>query len=132
MSVRRWIGVAAVAASVVLLGASSDKKDWRRHVPEQERARVNPLAGDPVAEEAGAKLFAHNCAVCHGADANGKGSKPGLRTAEMRQTTDGELFWLLRNGSLGKGMPAWSKLPEGERWQLARYLRTLVPEEVKE
>ena len=129
MSARRGLAAVSVAMSVALMGAA---KDWRGHVPARERERVNPLAVDPAATEAGAKLYAHDCAVCHAGDANGKGSKPGLRTDRMRETTDGELFWLLRNGSLGAGMPAWSKLPEGERWQLVRYLRTLTPEEVKE
>ena len=41
----------------------------------------------------------------------GRGRRPSLRTPEVRSATDGELFWLLRNGSLAHGMPSWSRLP---------------------
>jgi hypothetical protein len=37
--------------------------------------------------------------------------------------TDGELFWLLKNGY--HGMPRWTRLPEAERWQIVGYLRSL-------
>jgi hypothetical protein len=43
----------------------------------------------------------------------------------VENATDGELAWLLRNGSLRKGMPTWSSLPEPERWQLIAFLRSL-------
>ena len=38
-------------------------------------------------------------------------------------------FWLLTNGVVRKKMPAWSKLPEPQRWQLVRFLKsgTSVP-----
>jgi len=43
--------------------------------------------------------------------------------------TDGELAWLLRDGSLAKGMPTWSSLPEPERWQIIAFLRSLAHDE---
>jgi mono/diheme cytochrome c family protein len=39
--------------------------------------------------------------------------------------SDGTLFWKITNGNTGKGMPAFSKLPEPERWQIVMYLREL-------
>ena len=101
---------------------------WLRKVPEADRQRANPYAGKPEAADAGKILFAENCAKCHGADASGKHNRPSLRSARVRGATDGELAWILRNGSVWKGMPSWSALPEPERWQIIAWLRTLPPD----
>ena len=87
--------------------------------------RVNPLADDGTAAAAGAELFAAHCVSCHGETAEGRGRRPGLRTGRVHNATDGELQWLLRNGPLAHGMPAWSQLPEVQRWQLVRFLHEL-------
>jgi len=50
---------------------------------------------------------------------------PSLRHPEVQNATDGTLFWLLTNGVAWKGMPVWSKLPDAQRWQLVRYLKSL-------
>lgn len=98
---------------------------WLKRVPEDARVRTNPLAQDAGASAAGEKLFQRNCAACHGTEARGRGSRPSLRSSRVQSATDGELEWLLTNGDLAHGMPSWSRLPEGERWQLVRYLHTL-------
>jgi mono/diheme cytochrome c family protein len=98
---------------------------WLQQVPAKERERVNPLGSDETAAAAGALIFEQRCASCHGSDAGGRGKRPSLRTERVHTATDGELQWLLRNGSLGRGMPSWSGLPETQRWQLVRYLHTL-------
>lgn len=110
-----------------MVGAAfgSSVSDWLKGVPEKDRVRVNPLAEDAGAAEAGREIFRERCASCHGADARGRGARPSLRTARVHEATDGELQWLLRNGSLRRGMPAWGGLPEVQRWQLVRYLKEL-------
>ena len=112
----------SVAAGLM---ASEQRGDWLAKVPEKDRVRVNPLAHDDTAIAGGAQLFAQHCAACHGELAEGVGRRPGLRTARVRDASDGELQWLLRNGSLAHGMPSWSNLPEVQRWQLVRYLHSL-------
>jgi mono/diheme cytochrome c family protein len=96
--------------------------------PEKARNRANPLENDPEAVAAGRLLFEDHCAECHGETAQGgKGRKkgPNLRAPEVQNATPGTLFWLLTNGVVRKGMPVWSKLPEPQRWQLVRYLKSL-------
>jgi mono/diheme cytochrome c family protein len=103
---------------------------WLRRVPDEDRARRNPFAGQAAAAAAGKQLFAANCAKCHGADANGRTVlpvRPSLRSERVRHATDGELFWMLKNGNPYQGMPQWSSLPESQRWQIIAYLRTLPP-----
>lgn len=113
-----------LAASLLCLAYPGDGK-WLQRVPQKERGRSNPFATSREASEAGAKLFAEHCAECHGKSAQGEHGHPALVSARVRHATDGELQWLLRNGSLWNGMPSWSSLPEQQRWQIITYLRDL-------
>jgi len=93
--------------------------------PQKTRERSNPLENDPNAAAAGAVLFEQHCAECHGKSAEGSRKAPSLRAPEVQNATPGALFWLLTNGVVRKKMPVWSKLPEPQRWQLVRYLKSL-------
>ncbi len=93
--------------------------------PEKARNRPNPLQNDPEAVAAGAILFEQHCAECHGKSAEGSRKAPSLRASEVQSATPGTLFWLVTNGVVRKKMPVWSKLPEPQRWQLVRYIKSL-------
>ena len=123
---RRLIPIIAAVLSLSvppLFAASSGA--WMKHVPAKEQVRADPYAKDANAAAAGAILYQRSCASCHGDDAAGIGRHPSLRSGRVHSATDGQLFWLLTNGELAHGMPSWSRLPEGERWQLVRYLHSL-------
>jgi mono/diheme cytochrome c family protein len=91
-------------------------------VPQKARARPNPFEGDPTAAAAGKKLFEQHCAECHGERADGGRRGPSLRADGVRQAMPGEIFWTVTNGVVRRGMPAWSKLPEPQRWQIITFL----------
>jgi mono/diheme cytochrome c family protein len=93
--------------------------------PEKARNRANPLQNDLEAVAAGAILFEQHCAECHGESAEGSRKAPSLLVPEVQNATPGTLFWLLTNGVVRKKMPVWSKLPEPQRWQLVRYIKSL-------
>lgn len=93
--------------------------------PKKAAARPNPLATDPEAQAAGAKLFAQHCAECHGETAEGGKKGPSLRASAVQQATPGAIFWVLTNGVVRRGMPVWSKLPDAQRWQLVSYIKSL-------
>jgi mono/diheme cytochrome c family protein len=116
---------AFLGTAIVCLAADGS---WLKHVPEADRQRINPLAGQADAVAAGGRMFEDHCAKCHGADALGRGKRPSLRSNRVQHATDGEIFWLLKNGNLGKGMPAWAALPEPMRWQIIAYLKSLGPD----
>ena len=124
MRSRLLLSAFLLAASLLCFAYAGYGK-WLLHVPAKERVRKNPYVMDADARLAGAKLFAQHCAECHGKDAGGAHGHPALISARVRHTTDGELQWLLRNGSLRNGMPSWSSLPEQQRWQIVTYLRDL-------
>ena len=85
----------------------------------------NPYEGDRTALEAGRKLFHRECAECHGKDARGIGKAPPLVMPDVYRATPGALFWVLRNGSLKRGMPSYAHQPEQQRWQIVIYLKSL-------
>ena len=123
MKCRMVIGAALLGASAICFAAADGS--WLKKVPQADRVRVNPYAGDPDAVAAGANLYRNNCAKCHGANAEGKHSRPALVSARMANASDGELAWIIKNGQSFKGMPSWGGLPEQMRWQLVAYLRSL-------
>jgi mono/diheme cytochrome c family protein len=93
--------------------------------PEKARSKRNPMENDRVAVAAGRNLFEQHCAECHGATAEGGKKGPSLRAEEVQNAEPGAIFWVLTNGVVRKGMPVWSKLPEPQRWQLVRFLKSL-------
>ena len=120
--------IAALLASTSLLLALEPEGAWVAKVPAHEARKPNPFAGQPDAVSAGRHLFEENCAKCHGSNAEGRGKKPALASERVQQeATDGQLHWFIKNGSLGRGMPAWSRLPDQQLWQIVSYLKTLKP-----
>ena len=83
----------------------------------------NPLEATERTLRAGAKLYARECAACHGKNREGGRKVPPLNQAEIYQSQPGALFWVLRNGSLHTGMPSFAHLPEPQRWQIITWLR---------
>ena len=123
MKTRTVFGVVLVL--VIAAATASAQAPWVNNLSNAERSRTNPYSNNPDAIAAGGRLFADHCAKCHGADAMGNRKHPSLRTAEVQQAADGEIFWLLKNGALRHGMPSWSSLPEPMRWQLVAYIKSL-------
>jgi mono/diheme cytochrome c family protein len=120
--IQRYCAVIILLSPAALLGTD---QSWKKHVSESERARVNPYANHTDAVAAGGRVFADHCAKCHGNDALGYGKRPSLRTPEVQDASDGEIFWLLRNGFVRRGMPSWSALPDATKWQVVTYLKSL-------
>jgi mono/diheme cytochrome c family protein len=120
---RMWRILAVVFAAI--LGIAAADGSWLNGVPDSDRVRQNPYASNADTIAAGSKVFEDHCAKCHGDDALGRRKKPSLRTSRVQNATDGELFWLLKNGNLKHGMPTWAALPEPTRWQIIAYLKSL-------
>ena len=105
--------------------ASDNRKPLLQQPPVKEASRSNPYEGQERAEKAGKKLYQRECSFCHGYAAQGTRRAPALASPTLRQTQPGAIFWVLRNGSLRRGMPSFSHLPEPQRWQVVTYLKTL-------
>jgi mono/diheme cytochrome c family protein len=114
-----------VAAIAFILGmtAHAGEKTPVQRAPGRTVLVNDPIARDERAMRAGAKLFARECAACHGAFGEGHGRALPLRMPEVRDAAPGVLFWVLTNGSLGRGMPSFANLPEAQRWQIITFLK---------
>src|SRR5205807_2272463 len=118
--IRSWIVLPVVAMVVGALAASAQTRDrdpdWT--APAKYSSLANPLADRPDTVAGGAKLFQHRCATCHGDEGRGTAKAPNLTVAAMEAQSDGALFWKISSGNTRAGMPAFSFLPELQRWQL--------------
>ncbi len=92
------------------------------------------LASTAASIAEGDKLFGTDCSECHG----NSGRKPtdagrwmypraaDLGFAEVQQYSDGELFWIVKNGIRLSGMPAFGRVESDEHiWDLVHFVRTL-------
>ncbi len=100
---------------------------------------TDPFLGNADAIQEGKKIFAMNCAACHGVDARG-GVGPNLTDAvwlyDQRPIADATLFSIVANGTKqgevidGRhpkgGMPAWGEfLGKNKIWSVIAYVRSL-------
>jgi len=74
-----------------------------------DEATLTRLGRDDVFMSTGRALFRANCAVCHGPDGGG-GTGPNLTDDHYINAKKIEdLFNVIRDGVVNKGMPAWGK-----------------------
>ncbi len=75
------------------------------------------------------------CQACHGLKGDGLGIafKPEAPTPRnfacaqtMKDISDGQMFWIIKNGSPDSQMPAYKELEEDQIWQLILYLRHFI------
>ncbi|MFN7920285.1 MAG: c-type cytochrome [Bryobacteraceae bacterium] len=94
-----------------------------QHEKEGEKGR-NPAIGDAKAIEAGQKLFAGGCAVCHGSEGQG-GRGPNLRERVFWHPLDDPTLFKAVQKGVGAAMPA-SNLPDDQAWQVVAYVVSLT------
>ena len=123
---RRTLLAAALFAflSVLLISGLYAQDAHFHNAPTSSAQTKNPLAGQSSAASAGAKLYAANCASCHGSTGQGGGNIPALKQQRIQSVPDGEVFWFITNGSVQNGMPSWAQLPEQQRWQIVTFLKS--------
>jgi mono/diheme cytochrome c family protein len=109
--------------------------------PAEARTLRNPLSQTEENLAEARHHFADHCAICHGNDGRGQtqiGSRtyppaPDLRESGTQNLTDGEIFYIIKNGVRFTAMPGWGGEDE-ENWKLVlfiRHLPQLTDEEVK-
>ncbi|GKS60145.1 hypothetical protein YTPLAS18_36720 [Nitrospira sp.] len=127
------------AATAGGMGVCPQERKTQR-APAEFLAKVNPLPASSKAVQAGKTLFQQTatplaCMNCHGTAGDGRGAmglafQPPPRNFTCGQTMkglpDGQLFWIIKNGSPGTGMMPFGNLSDDEVWQLIHYIRTLA------
>lgn len=119
----------------------ADEAVLRPRVPidkiEEARTWTNPFEATTENIEKGKAIFHGKafCVTCHGKDGKGFGDIPGLvgklprnftDKAWQAARTDGELLWILKNGSPGTDMASFIPLilTEEEAWHILLYVRS--------
>jgi mono/diheme cytochrome c family protein len=129
----------AIAPSGGAGGACAQPRQTSK-APDGFIGRTNPFPASAGTIQAGKALFLKTaqpvaCAMCHGEQGDGKGVMaaalvPPPRNftcgAMMREISDGQLFWIIKNGSSGTGMMSFAGLPDDQVWQLIHYIRSLA------
>jgi mono/diheme cytochrome c family protein len=99
--------------------------------------QINPLKPTRDTLRAGKKLYMggakpFGCYPCHGINGNSKGMtalKMTLKPRDfackemMKDIPDGQLFWVIKNGSEGTEMKAYKELKDEQVWQIVTYIR---------
>lgn len=139
-----FVVFSAVVYGLLLIGpeqpmSSPGERDITlARAPAEAKTMANPF---PVSDEIlleGERIYQTKgtCFTCHGTSGRGDGPA-GLelnprprnftnpRFHELR--TDGELFWVIRNGSPGTRMFSYSPsvITEDEAWKVIHYIRTI-------
>jgi mono/diheme cytochrome c family protein/small nuclear ribonucleoprotein (snRNP)-like protein len=84
-------------------------------------------APDPLAAERGQKLYAANCAFCHGEKARGAEAPSLVRSPLVLHDEKGELIApVLIKGRVDKGMPAFPSLSEAQTYDIAQFLHLQI------
>src|SRR6266853_1135090 len=107
-------------------------------IPKIDREEENPWAevATPEVMKDAREHFADHCSQCHANDGSGNTEMgknlypraPDMRLAATQQLTDGELYYIIRNGVPLTGMPAWGEPDtpqDDESWQLVLFIRHL-------
>ena len=121
-----WSGL----ATCVALGALVVRPAIEPAYPTSFYAPAEPYATASV--EHGARLYAENCALCHGV--SGKGDGPAaagltVRPADLTAPhlfahTPGDLFWWVSNGRDNGVMPGFAGIMSpADRWDVINFIR---------
>ena len=92
----------------------------------------NPLSPSDLAIAEARDHFADHCAICHANDGSGHTQinmglyppAPDLKEKDTQGLSDGELFYIIKNGIRFTGMPGWGGEDE-ENWKLVLFIRHL-------
>jgi mono/diheme cytochrome c family protein len=102
-------------------------------IPDSEKERKNPVPNVPEAVESGKGLYSSQCAMCHGAKADGRGDLardlklqiPDLTDPQrQKKRTDGDWFYIIGQGH--RNMPAEKRLVDQQKWEIILYLRSVA------
>ena len=103
-------------------------------IPADAKDMVNPVKPTPASQAQSKKMYGYDCAICHGEKGDGKGEiaaeqKPPLKDwtdpAALKDMTDGELFYIIKNGK-GNMTGEGERLKTDDVWNMVVYVRSFA------
>ena len=101
-------------------------------VPAEAVNQANPVRPGAESLARGKKIYAYECAMCHGDDGSGTGDLAKNMKAKManfrdpsalKGQTDGELFYIVKNGK-GEMEGEGPRVKTEDAWNLVNYVRS--------
>ena len=101
-------------------------------IPADAARMVNPVKPTPESLAHAKKVYGYECAMCHGANGNGKGDvvadlkltlKDYTDPAALKDMTDGEMFYVIKNGK-GQMPPEGDRMKPDEIWNVVILVRS--------
>ena len=106
-------------------------------IPPEAVKQPNPVKLSPESLAQGKRIYGYDCAMCHGADGDGKGDlavKTKLKVPDFRDPgtlkdrTDGELFYIIKNGK-GEMPLEGDRAKPDDLWSLVNFVRSFAKKE---
>lgn len=103
-------------------------------IPPADAAKVNPIKPSEESLAKGKKMFVIDCAMCHGNKGDGKGDMgadfkniPDFTNPDtLKNRTDGELFYVMRNGRGADMPPEDNRAKDDDIWNMVNYVRSFA------
>lgn len=141
MLLKSGVVAVAVIATTAAITYAAERNPIEPRVPPNERvaarALKNPIARTPENIAKGKAVYEGkgSCFRCHGVSGKGDGSNSAFSNPSPRDftnpkfhrnRTDGEMFWVLKNGIVGTGMVPFigGPITEDEAWYVILYERS--------
>jgi len=89
----------------------------------------------------GTKVYANNCAICHGPSGAGDGAAGAALNPPPRNFIEGKwkkggdsigLYQVVKDGITGTSMASFGHLPVVDRWALVQYIHSITKNRVKD
>ena len=137
ISIAIWVSGVSLAFADKPDKAQCPQSRTTPDAPEKYSGLKNPLEATEKRMKKGEVLYMDTaqpmqCLHCHGARGDGTGelglqANPPARNftcAEtMKNISDGQMFWAIKNGIEGTAMPAYPDLADWQIWVLVHYAR---------
>ena len=103
-------------------------------IPPEAVHMTNPVKPTPGGKAHATKMYGYDCAMCHGANGDGKGElavqlklpMTDWSSATALQTkTDGELFYIIKNG-VGQMPPEGDRAKTEDLWNMVVMVRSFA------
>jgi len=126
------VGLAALSAQDTRPAQKTTQPSYSA-IPVEATRQANPVKSSPESLARAKKWWTLDCAMCHGANGDGKGSLAAdmkLKLADfsdpssLKDRTDGEIFYIIKNGHEDMP-PEGNRIKPEENWDLVNYVRSL-------
>jgi mono/diheme cytochrome c family protein len=103
-------------------------------IPPEAMHMINPVRPTPAGMAHAQKMYGYDCTMCHGANGNGKGElavqlkmdlKDWSDPTALKNRTDGELFYIIKNG-VGQMPGEGDRAKPDDLWNMVVMVRSFA------